>query len=88
MSEMRAKMSISSVEPLTPVAEEGVVQETLTMNAVVSDEAFGENGESENNTYSRWTPTAELKMVITNPTLLGKFKVGEEYYVDFIKAEA
>ena len=85
MSVMRAKMSINGVEQYP--AEGEVTQETLTLNAVVSDEEFGPEGESENNTYSRWTPNAELRMTITNPALFGKFSVGEEYYLDFIKAE-
>ena len=78
-------MSISNVEQTE--VDDVLTQEELTMHAVVSDEQFGENGESENNTYSRWTPNANLKMVITNPALFGKFNVGEEYYLDFTKAE-
>ena len=33
--------------------------------------------------YARNTPTATIEIYITNPELLGKFKPGDKYYVDF-----
>jgi hypothetical protein len=73
---MRAKMSVTDVE-------KSENHETVKFMAVCSDETFGENGESENNTFSRWTPAADLSMIVTNPNLFGKLKEGDEYYVDF-----
>ena len=45
------------------------------------------DGSDENNTYAKWTPTAELTMTVNNPALLGKIRPGEEYYLDFVRAE-
>lgn len=76
---MRAKFQVSKVEK-----NDGF--ESLTFFAV-TDSEFGPNGENDDNTYARWTPNGDLKMNITNPALLGKYKVGEKYYLDFTKAE-
>jgi hypothetical protein len=78
---MRAKMRVSGVEMVNDSQME------LKLSAVVSGEEFGPDGESENNTYSRWTPTAELTMTITNPDLFGKFTADQEFYLDFTAAE-
>ena len=80
MTTMRAKMRVTQVD----AQYEG--QETLSFTAVCANE-FGENGEDENNTYSRWTPSADLTIMITNPNLHGKFNVDDEFYLDFTKAE-
>ena len=78
---MRAKVTVQSVEPAYAGAEK------LTMMPVVKDETFGPEGESENNTYSRYTPQGGLWFVITNPNLIGKFKQGDTLYVDFTPAD-
>jgi hypothetical protein len=77
---MRAKFRVTEVK--TPY--EG--QEELHW-VPVTESPFNEHGISEDNTYSKWTPSGELRMVITNPALLGKYEVGDKYYLDFIKAE-
>ncbi|WP_204367562.1 hypothetical protein [Janthinobacterium sp. HH01] len=45
------------------------------------------DGSDEDNSFARWTPSAELTMTINNPDLLGKFKVGDKFYVDFTPAD-
>lgn len=79
---MRAKMSVREVKPFTP-PNVGV---TLSLYAVTS-KPFGPDGESEDNTYAKWTPTANLSMTITNPALADKFAVGDTFYVDFTKVD-
>lgn len=80
MPKMRAKMRVSSVIPNGDC-------ETLNFSAVSKSESYGSEGLDENNTYATFTPTAELSMYINNPALIGKFKVDEEYYVDFTQAD-
>lgn len=75
---MRAKFHLNSIENFGG-------QEQLKFMAVSAK--FGPNGESEDNTYARYTPSAELKMTVTNPELLGKFKPGQKFYVDFVETE-
>lgn len=74
---MRAKMLIRSVQ-------HGEGCETLEIGAVCKNEGYDESGLDENNTFSKFTPTADLRMTITNPELLGEYDQGQEFYVDFL----
>lgn len=77
---MRAKMVIHNVEKFGD-------SETLEMGAVCKSEGYDDEGSDENNTYARFTPAADLRITIQNPNLLGKFAVGDHYYLDFTKAD-
>lgn len=81
---MRAKFEVAEVTP----QHEGTASalEELKFRAVTTKD-FDPDGNSEDNSFSRWTPTGELVMTVTNPDLHGKFAVGEKYYLDFSKAE-
>lgn len=74
---MRAKMKVANIENC------GGNYENLTFSAVPKSEAYPDDGSDENNTFAKWTPTAELKMTITNPELIGTFIEDQEFYVDF-----
>jgi len=74
MTTMRAKMKVNSVK----LIDNG---EILEMQPVT-------NGTVEDNTYSKYTPSGNLTLTISNPDLYGKFKPGHKYYVDFTVAEA
>ncbi|RJP48802.1 MAG: hypothetical protein C4586_08290 [Anaerolineaceae bacterium] len=76
---MRAKMKVLSVKNYGS-------SEELSFSAVAKIDGYPEDGSDENNTFARWTPSAELKMSITNPALIGKFTEGQEFYVDFTPA--
>lgn len=45
------------------------------------------NGSPEDNTYSKYTPSGSLKIMITNPSLIGQYKPGQKLYMDFTNAE-
>ena len=77
---MRAKMQVQSV------TKQGDAQESLSMSAVCGKAPFGSQGESEDNTYARYTPNGSISLSITNPALVGKFRVGQKFYVDFTEA--
>lgn len=78
---MRAKFRVQSVTGTESY-------ESLSMSAVTGKEPYGPEGESEDNTFARYTPSASLSMSITNPALIGKVKQGDEFYVDFTKVES
>ena len=84
MAVMRAKMYVASVMKDVSRGEGG--SETLTMYPVAG--TFDKDGNSEDNTFARWSPSGKFEMTITNPNLFGKFKAGEKYYLDFTKAES
>lgn len=71
---LRAKFKCNAV-----TIREG--QEEVVLNAV-----YGADG-TDNGQWSKWTPSGELKMTITNESAFGVLKVGEEYFLDFTKAE-
>lgn len=76
---MRAKMQVQKVERFAG-------QDNLTLNAVYAP-AYDKDGLHEDQTYAKFTPTAEITMSITNPALIGKIEPGKKFYVDFIEAE-
>lgn len=78
---MRAKMQVTKVTKPC----EGV--ERLEMMPVCGKEPFALNGESEDNTFARWTPSGSLSLDITNTNLHEKFNPGDKYYLVFTKAE-
>lgn len=79
---MRAKMKVVSVS----VDDQFTGCEVLNFSCVCGSEPYGPNGESENNSFARWTPSGSCTLTVTNPNLLGKFKTGQEFYLDFTPA--
>ena len=83
---MRAKFQINSVKRL--VGSCGTVkQEELIASPVCGSAPFGPNGESEDNTFARYTPSGSLSLTVNNPELFEKFRPGQKFYVDFTLAE-
>lgn len=76
MHAMRAMLQVESVKQMRHAEE-------LRMTAVCGKEPFGAKGESEENTFARYTPSGDLSLTITNPDLHGTFKPGQKFYVDF-----
>lgn len=77
---MRAKMQVSSVEKHSETSE------TVRFRAVSGTDPYGPNGESDDNTFARYTPSGECSLQISNPDLLGQHEVGQKFYVDFTPA--
>jgi hypothetical protein len=77
----RAKMKVTDTrkDSLFPP-----VWEDIELRAVSKD-AYDDTGTDENNTFAKWTPSARFSLTITNTQLIGKFNIGDEYYIDFIK---
>ena len=82
---MRAKMYVASVTPFGPDSDGKPTCEVLTFGAVYSSQ-YTSDGADENNTFARFTPSANLHMQVQNPDLLGKFAPGDTFYVDFTPA--
>lgn len=75
MITMRAKLKVTSV----------TVHETcdiVKMAAVCKDD-YDSSGLDENNTYAVASPSAEFGVTIANPALFGKFRPGQQFYVEF-----
>jgi len=78
---MRAKLRVTGVE------KHNEESETLSFAAVAKNEGYPKDGSDENNSYARWTPSADLTMLVNNPALVGQFKVNDEFYLDFTPAD-
>lgn len=77
---MRAKMKVTEV-----VLGENC--DNVKMQAVCRPGGYPPDGTDEDNSFARWSPTAELSITIANPALLGKFRPGQKFYVDFTAAD-
>lgn len=53
----------------------------------VTEKPFDGDGNSEDNSFARWTPSGGLSLAITNPSLFGVFSHGQKYYLDFTPAD-
>lgn len=76
---MRAKFKVTNVEAI------GDSFQNVTLQAV-TDAPFDANGNSEDNSFARWTPSGQITMSITNPVLIGKISPDQKFYVDFTPA--
>ena len=76
---MRAKMQVVGIAGNSEF-------NALKLVAVGPSNGYPEDGSDENNTFAKFTPAATLDITIQNPALLGKFKVGDVFYVDFTPA--
>lgn len=48
--------------------------------------AYGD-GDEANKSWSKWTPSGELRMFVTNPSAIAEFEQGKSYYLDFTPAD-
>ncbi|RWE59800.1 MAG: hypothetical protein E5V22_05995 [Mesorhizobium sp.] len=79
MAAMRAKMQITRIEKHGDT-------EALHFHAVSRSSSYPADGSDEDNTYAKFSPCGSLSLTVANPALIGKFEVGEKYYLDFSKA--
>lgn len=93
MKTMRAKVVLSQIvrsvqEIETPAGiKRETNQESLTFYPVCKDGGYPENGLDEDNTFAKFSPSGEFKLVVANPELFGKFTAGQKFYVDFTETE-
>jgi hypothetical protein len=76
---LRAKMRVAEVAAIKN-ADGSTNQERVKLQAV-----YGNEG-TENNQWSKWTPSANFDITINNPAAFGKLSSGHEYFVDFTPA--
>lgn len=74
---MRAKVKITGVE------KQGETHEKLTFNFPAKDGGYPADGSDEDQQFAKFSPQGALSITIANPALLGKFAVGDKFYLDF-----
>jgi hypothetical protein len=75
---MRAKMQIQEVKRFQG-------GDTIKACAVTS-KPFDKDGNNEDNTYAKFSPSGALELTLANPALLGKIEPGQKFYLDFTPA--
>ncbi len=81
MSVMRAKLQVSTVTQHSG-------GETVKFHAVAKNGQYPDDGSDEDNTFAKFSPSADFEIYIANPALFGKFKPGQKFYADFTEAQA
>lgn len=79
---MRAKVRITSI------GKPGGDQEKLNFNFPAKNGAYPADGSDEDQQFARFSPSGELSITVANPNLLGKFAVGDTFYLDFVPIPA
>lgn len=81
MPAMRANVKITNI---TPYPTEGTPsQETLSFNFPAKDGPYPADGSDEDQQFARYSPAGALTLTVANPALIGKFAVGDKFYLDF-----
>lgn len=75
----RAKVYVESVKLLGTLE---YPMEEVQMRAIAKSGAYPESGLDEDNTYAKFSPSADFRLLIANPALHGEFKPGQKRYVD------
>lgn len=83
---MRAKFLVTEVKEFRN-PDGSVVGEQVSFVAVGRQGQYPEDGSDEDNTFARWTPSANLTMYVANPALFGQLRNGDKVYADFSKVE-
>lgn len=83
----RAKFRITGVSKMNshapnPDGTTPVHQVDVTLQPVFA----GDDGDS-NKQWSKWTPSGELRLSITNPTIFPELVNGKVFFVDFTPAD-
>lgn len=85
MRTMRAKLKVGFVQECFWGKDKEKSSELITFNGVCKNK-YDETGLDEDNTFAKFSPSADFRITITNPALWGSFEVGQNYYVDFTEA--
>jgi hypothetical protein len=86
MTAMRAKVKITNISAYKNEAGE-VQSEALTFNFPSKDGAYPADGSDEDQSFAKFSPSGALSLTIANPALIGKFAVGDKFYLDFMLVE-
>ena len=74
---VRAKFRVQEIKANASYQTGGKEQESVRLVAATDE---------RNKSWSKWTPSGSIEMVISNPEALDQFKLGSFVYVDFTAA--
>jgi hypothetical protein len=85
MPKMRAKVRVTSIEPHKG-ENDVVISERLNFHFPAKDIPYPADGSDEDQQFARFSPGGSLSLQVANPALIGQFKVGDTFYLDFVPA--
>lgn len=80
MKSMRCKVEITEVV-VTKTSD------SITARPVCKQGSYPADGSDEDNTFAKFSPSGEFKLTICNPALLGVYRPGQKFYVDWTPIE-
>lgn len=75
MSKTRCKFKVTRVEQVKSYDGQEVSFENVRLDA-----AYSENPEDRQFSYA--TPCGHMEFTVSNPNVIGRFKAGDDYYLD------
>ncbi|TIT90401.1 MAG: hypothetical protein E5W41_00310 [Mesorhizobium sp.] len=82
MVAMRAKVRVTNIQSYPTAGP--TTHETLTFSFPSKDGAYPDDGSDEDQQFAKFSPVGALSLTIANPALLGKFAIGDTFYLDFV----
>lgn len=76
-----SKISHHGYQGMTPEAAENPNQEEIELRAVCGGLT------PEDTSFSQYTPNGQMSITVTNPAVIGRFKLGQPVYVDITQIE-
>lgn len=61
--------------------------EQIVARPVCKSGSYPADGSDEDNTFAKFSPSGDLRLTIANPALLGIYKPGQRFYVDWTPVE-
>ncbi len=86
MQSMRAKVRVYNVTANKDDKDQ-VFSEDLTFVFPAKDGPYPPDGSDEDQQFAKYSPSGDLRLTVANPNLLGKFSIGDTFYLDFVPIE-
>ena len=83
---MRAKARVQSITSYKDDTG-NVTAEALSFSFPAKDGAYPHDGSDEDQQFAKYSPQANLSITIANPNLIGAYKEGDTFYLDFVPIE-
>ena len=86
----RCKVRVESVKLFGSDGNGSHTQEEIQMRAIGGhkvSKGYPVDGSDEDNTYAKFSPSADFRLSVANPALFGIFKPEQKFYIDMTPAE-
>ncbi|MBL8911637.1 MAG: hypothetical protein JNM17_13170 [Archangium sp.] len=83
----RAKCRITGVHSFNSLHKDADGKTPIESMQVTLQPVFGGGDDDANKQWSKWTPSGELRLQITNPAIFPELVNGKTFFVDFSPAD-